>query len=102
MGVLLLRRHMGFVIDNLQHYFQVDVIDAAFSKLVKATANAADFEGASIGPQRRLQQHWCGLAHSRICYCVLPAVLVLWRCGWAHYGAHTRKLQGLSRPTQSF
>jgi hypothetical protein len=32
-SVLFLRRHMGFVIDNLQHYFQVDVIDAAFGKV---------------------------------------------------------------------
>ena len=44
-AVLLLRRHMAFVVDNLHYYLQVDVIDAAFSKLRAAVLeDSADFE----------------------------------------------------------
>eukprot|EP00300_Choanocystis_sp_HF-7_P010292 c16876_g1_i2.p1 GENE.c16876_g1_i2~~c16876_g1_i2.p1 ORF type:complete len:557 (+),score=96.77 c16876_g1_i2:35-1705(+) len=43
-ALLLLRQRMGFVVDNLQFYLQVDVIGALFSKLEKFVEESQDFE----------------------------------------------------------
>jgi gamma-tubulin complex component 4 len=39
-----LRAHMAFLIDNLQYYLQVDVLDAQWQVLSRAAADAEDFE----------------------------------------------------------
>jgi gamma-tubulin complex component 4 len=39
-----LRTHMGFLIDNLQYYVQVDVLEAQYSLLVEKIKSTHDFE----------------------------------------------------------
>lgn len=39
-----LRQHLLFLVNNLQYYLQVDVIEAQFSVLLKAVENANEFE----------------------------------------------------------
>ena len=39
-----LRAHMGFLIDNLQHYLQVDVLEAQWQGFVKTAETCNDFE----------------------------------------------------------
>lgn len=39
-----LRQHLIFLVNNLQYYLQVDVIEAQFSVLLKAVENANEFE----------------------------------------------------------
>ncbi|XP_072031509.1 gamma-tubulin complex component 4-like [Amphiura filiformis] len=40
----LLRSHMAFLIDNLQYYMQVDVLETQFSQLVDKVRSTRDFE----------------------------------------------------------
>ncbi|EFA06296.1 Gamma-tubulin complex component 4 homolog-like Protein [Tribolium castaneum] len=42
--VWTLRQHLIFLVNNLQYYLQVDVIEAQFSLLLKAIENASEFE----------------------------------------------------------
>jgi gamma-tubulin complex component 4 len=42
--VWTLRQHLLFLVNNLQYYLQVDVIEAQFSVLLKAVENANEFE----------------------------------------------------------
>lgn len=39
-----LRAHMSFLVDNLQYYLQVDVLDVQWLKLTRAAEEQADFE----------------------------------------------------------
>jgi gamma-tubulin complex component 4 len=39
-----LRKHMSFLVDNLQYYLQVDVIESQFSILVDKIQATRDFE----------------------------------------------------------
>lgn len=39
-----LRRHMGFLVDNVQYYVQVDVLEAQFSVLLSKISSTHDFE----------------------------------------------------------
>lgn len=42
--VWTLRQNLIFLVNNLQYYLQVDVIEAQFSVLLKAVQNANEFE----------------------------------------------------------
>lgn len=43
-AVWQLRSHMGFFIDNIQYYVQVDVIESQFSLLLESIRSTHDFE----------------------------------------------------------
>ncbi|XP_065059510.1 gamma-tubulin complex component 4-like [Rhopilema esculentum] len=49
-----LRRKMAFLIDNLQYYLQVDVLEAQFSELVHAIKETRDFESIQTAHDRFL------------------------------------------------
>lgn len=42
--VWTLRQNLMFLVNNLQYYMQVNVIEAEFSILLKAVENASEFE----------------------------------------------------------
>uniref|UniRef100_UPI00358F5972 gamma-tubulin complex component 4 n=1 Tax=Myxine glutinosa TaxID=7769 RepID=UPI00358F5972 len=43
-----LRNHMAFLVDNLQYYLQVDVLEVQFSRLLQKIGNEQDFESARL------------------------------------------------------
>ncbi|XP_062266212.1 gamma-tubulin complex component 4 [Platichthys flesus] len=43
-----LRNHMAFLIDNLQHYLQVDVLESQFSQLLQQINSTRDFESIRL------------------------------------------------------
>jgi len=49
-----LRRQMAFLVDNLQYYLQVDVLEAQFSELMKKVKETRDFESIQLAHERFL------------------------------------------------
>jgi gamma-tubulin complex component 4 len=49
-----LRAHMAFLIDNLQYYLQVDVLDAQWQVLERAASEADDFEALAAAHEAGL------------------------------------------------
>ncbi|CAI7997342.1 Gamma-tubulin complex component 4 [Geodia barretti] len=47
-AVWQLRTHMGFLIDNLQYYVQVDVLETQFSQLLNRIKSTHDFEAVKV------------------------------------------------------
>jgi gamma-tubulin complex component 4 len=47
-AVWQLRTHMGFLIDNLQYYVQVDVLETQFSQLLNKIKSTHDFEAVKV------------------------------------------------------
>ncbi|XP_031558122.1 gamma-tubulin complex component 4-like [Actinia tenebrosa] len=46
--VWLLRMHMAFLVDNLQYYLQVDVLEAQYTQLIDKINNTRDFESIRL------------------------------------------------------
>ncbi|XP_077989144.1 gamma-tubulin complex component 4-like [Glandiceps talaboti] len=47
-NIFHLRRHMAFLVDNLQYYLQVDVLETQFSQLVEKISATRDFESIRL------------------------------------------------------
>jgi len=67
-----LRNHMGFLIDNLQYYLQVDVIESQFSRLVEKMRGTRDFEECRLALDTFLSklQAQCFLQERLISKCI--------------------------------
>merc|ERR1719431_1251949 len=67
-----LRNHMGFLIDNLQYYLQVDVIESQFSRLVEKMRGTRDFEECRLALETFLSklQAQCFLQERLISKCI--------------------------------
>jgi len=67
-----LRNHMGFLIDNLQYYLQVDVIESQFSRLVEKMRGTRDFEECRLALETFVAklQAQCFLQEKKISQCI--------------------------------
>lgn len=95
-----LRSHMAFLVDNLQYYLQVDVIESQFSILLNNVENTRDFEAIRLAHDHFLSSllSQCFIHMKQISYC-LKEILELCHafCGLVMHSEVILSIQELSQ-----